>query len=136
MWSFEHTEATKAPPERLWQRYSDRASWPEWDHGIKSVTLDGPFAVGSTGKVKPKGGLATKYEVLEVTEGGRRGQLPPDRADALLTQDRANPDGRRYHPQGDDQRSACAAVQPGHRQEGRCRDSRGYAPAGIGRHQS
>ena len=69
MWSFEHTEATKAPPERLWQRYSDRASWPEWDHGIKSVTLDGPFAVGSTGKVKPKGGLATKYEVLEVTEG-------------------------------------------------------------------
>ena len=69
MWSFEHIEATKASPERLWQRYSDRASWSEWDHGIESVTLDGPFAVGSTGKVKPKGAPTTKYKVLEVTDG-------------------------------------------------------------------
>ena len=68
-WSFEHTEATKASPERLWKRYADRASWSEWDHGIESITLDGPFAVGTTGTAKPKRGPATKFEVLEVTEG-------------------------------------------------------------------
>lgn len=69
MWSFEHTETTTASPEKLWKRYSDPTSWPEWDHETESVTLDGPFAVGTEGKLKPKGGPTTKFRVLEVTDG-------------------------------------------------------------------
>jgi hypothetical protein len=69
MWSFEHTERTTAAAPRLWERYSDPASWPDWDHETESVTLDGPFAAGTRGRLKPKAGPATKFEIVEVTDG-------------------------------------------------------------------
>lgn len=68
MWEFRHTETTAATPEQLWRRYADPPTWPEWDHETESVTLDGPFAAGTTGKLKPVGGPKTKFRVLEVTD--------------------------------------------------------------------
>jgi len=68
MWEFRHTETTAATPEQLWKRYADPPTWPEWDHKTESVTLDGPFAVGTTGKLKPVGGPKTKFRLLEVTD--------------------------------------------------------------------
>jgi polyketide cyclase/dehydrase/lipid transport protein len=68
MWKFEHTETTSATPAQLWERYSDPPSWPEWDHETERVTLDGPFAPGTTGSLKPVGGPKTKFRVLEVSE--------------------------------------------------------------------
>ena len=69
MWEFMHTETTTATPQQLWRRYRDPGSWPEWDHGTERVTLNGPFAAGTTGELKPAGGPKTKFRVLEVTEG-------------------------------------------------------------------
>jgi hypothetical protein len=57
-----------AATSRLWKRYADPPTWPEWDHETESVTLDGPFAAGTTGKLKPVGGPKTKFRILEVTE--------------------------------------------------------------------
>lgn len=69
MWEFKHTETTAATPEQIWKRYADPPTWPQWDHETKSVTLDGPFAVGTTGTLKPVRGPETKFRVLEVTDG-------------------------------------------------------------------
>ena len=66
MWQFEHSETTRATPEQLWERYADPASWPAWDDGTESVTVSGPMAVGTRGRLKPKGGPATTFEFTQV----------------------------------------------------------------------
>ena len=55
-WTFEHTEHTAASPERIWRLWSDVTSWPHWDNGVDAVTLEGPFAAGTKGRLTPSGG--------------------------------------------------------------------------------
>ncbi|MGL5626624.1 MAG: hypothetical protein ACRDDW_03775 [Candidatus Rhabdochlamydia sp.] len=43
--------------------------WPKWDHELEWSFLDGPFIVGSTGKLKPKGWFASKFSIVSVEEG-------------------------------------------------------------------
>lgn len=69
MWTFEHTETTSASPGRLWDRYADPATWPEWDHEIAVVTTQGPMAVGTRGRLKPVKGPATSFVFTEVSPG-------------------------------------------------------------------
>jgi len=68
MWTFEHAETTTASPAQLWQLYQDPTTWPEWDHQLEDVTVDGPFETGSTGTIKPVGGPRTRYRMVAVTE--------------------------------------------------------------------
>ncbi len=51
-----HTVQTTAPAWAIWQIWQDVSNWPTWDHGIESSSINGPFAVGTIGKLKPKGG--------------------------------------------------------------------------------
>ncbi|MDQ2748850.1 MAG: SRPBCC family protein [Actinomycetota bacterium] len=67
-WTFEHTTTTNATPAQLWERYVDPTTWPEWDHELEWVRVDGPFAVGTAGVLKPAGGPKTKFRLAEVTE--------------------------------------------------------------------
>jgi hypothetical protein len=46
------------------------ATWPEWNADTEWVRLDGPFATGSTGALKPKGGPKVKFTI---------GSLVPER---------------------------------------------------------
>lgn len=59
-----------APPEAFFARWADMDSWPEWDDAVSWVRRDGPFAVGTTGRLKPKGGPAVRF-VIEVVDAGR-----------------------------------------------------------------
>ena len=65
-WTFEHTEHTDARPESIWALWSDVSSWPQWDEGLERVTLDGPFATGSRGTLKPAGGPGVRFELTDV----------------------------------------------------------------------
>lgn len=42
------------------------ATWPEWDLDIEWARLDGPVAVGSRGRLKPKGGPAVRFSLESV----------------------------------------------------------------------
>ncbi|MER5915606.1 SRPBCC family protein [Streptomyces sp. NPDC001982] len=71
MWDFEHTIEADVTPAQVWARYVDTASWPEWDEGIVRVTLDGPFAAGSTGTMTPEGQDPLPFTITEaVAEQG------------------------------------------------------------------
>jgi uncharacterized protein YndB with AHSA1/START domain len=48
MWQHEFSIQTPASPEAVWQLWSDMARWPEWNEGIEKITIDGPFAAGTT----------------------------------------------------------------------------------------
>lgn len=48
------TLTTSAPPERVWQIWSQPQTWHEWNPDVISASLDGPFRVGTTGTLVTK----------------------------------------------------------------------------------
>jgi hypothetical protein len=65
-----HAETT-APPSALFARWADMATWPEWNTDTEWVKLDGPFAEGATGTLKPKGGPKVPFVVATLVDGER-----------------------------------------------------------------
>ncbi|MBP8018837.1 MAG: SRPBCC family protein [Hylemonella sp.] len=59
-----------ASPQAIQAVYADVAHWHLWDPDTRSAQLDGPFAVGTTGSLRPPKGLAVRMLVTEVTLGG------------------------------------------------------------------
>lgn len=57
-----------AAPSAFFARWADMATWPEWNADTEWVRLDGPFATGSTGVLKPKGGPKTKFVIAKVSD--------------------------------------------------------------------
>lgn len=52
-----------AAPSAFFARWADMATWPEWNADVEWVRLDGAFATGSTGVLKPKGGPRVKFVI-------------------------------------------------------------------------
>ena len=61
-----HTVETTASPSTIWGIWQDVASWNTWDHGIEFSTINGPFQVGTTGTIQPKGGPLVHTMLTEV----------------------------------------------------------------------
>jgi uncharacterized protein YndB with AHSA1/START domain len=47
---------TSASPTTVWKVWSDTTTWPQWNPDVQSMTLNGPFAAGTTGTMKTKQG--------------------------------------------------------------------------------
>src|SRR6202022_2494799 len=48
--------------------WSDPTPWPEWNPDVQSMTLNGPFAAGTTGTMKTKQGTR-QIQLTEVVPG-------------------------------------------------------------------
>ena len=57
-----------APASAFFTRWADMATWPEWNTDTAWVRLDGPFAQGATGTLKPKGGPKVRFTVERLDE--------------------------------------------------------------------
>lgn len=55
-------------PSRLWARWADPDTHPEWSHDLEWVRLDQPLAVGAQGHLKPKGGPRSRFTVTELEQ--------------------------------------------------------------------
>jgi hypothetical protein len=42
---------TAALPDRVWSIWSDVSTWPSWNPDVRAISLDGPFASGTTGSM-------------------------------------------------------------------------------------
>ena len=51
----DYSHDTTADPSRLWALLSDVEAWGSWNHGIQTITLDGPLTVGATIRMTPPG---------------------------------------------------------------------------------
>src|ERR687887_567797 len=40
-WVFEHSAESDAPPESIWERYTDVELWREWSKGVEESKLEG-----------------------------------------------------------------------------------------------
>jgi Polyketide cyclase / dehydrase and lipid transport len=55
MWEYEYSLETSAGRGALWRHWADMAAWPQWNDGIETIDVDGPFAVGTTFTMTPPG---------------------------------------------------------------------------------
>jgi Polyketide cyclase / dehydrase and lipid transport len=66
-WRFEHSTESSASPHDVWQRYRDVDHWCEWSqYGVEWSHIEGPFAVGTSGKSKPPKSPAMKFTLVVV----------------------------------------------------------------------
>ena len=65
MWQYEHSIETDATSASIWHLYSDVSTWPDWDAGIAAISIDGPFAAGTTGMITPAGQASLPFTILE-----------------------------------------------------------------------
>lgn len=61
--------SSAAPPSAFFARWADTATWPDWNSDTEWVRLDGPFATGSAGVLKPKGGPKVKFVIAALVPG-------------------------------------------------------------------
>jgi hypothetical protein len=61
--------SSSAAPAAFFVAWADMASWPEWNLDTEWVRLDGPFAAGATGILKPKGGPKVPFVVETLVDG-------------------------------------------------------------------
>lgn len=67
----EHRININASSDLIYRIYEDVRNWHTWDPDTKSASLDGPFEVGSRGKLTPTRGNTVPM-VLTQAERGRR----------------------------------------------------------------
>ncbi len=66
MWSHEESIETSASPARVWQLFTDVQRWKDWNAGIESIELHGPFAEGTTITMKAPGQDALTSTLIQV----------------------------------------------------------------------
>ena len=64
-----HTLDVNAPSEAVWRIWSEPATWGQWNPDVQSVTLDGPFAAGTTEVMVNKTGRRHDIRIASVTPG-------------------------------------------------------------------
>lgn len=69
MWEYEYRLETSAAPEALWRHWADMASWPQWNDGIETITVDGPFEVGTVFTMTPPGEEPIRMRLTEIKPG-------------------------------------------------------------------
>lgn len=62
---------TSASPERVWQVWSDTATWVEWNPNFIALEMSGPFVSGSSGMMKHVRSGQHKIQLVDVEPGHR-----------------------------------------------------------------
>lgn len=58
------------PPERVMACYQDVPAWSEWDPDTLEASIDGPFAAGAKGRLRPAKGFVVPMRFVGVTRLG------------------------------------------------------------------
>ena len=69
MWEYEYRLETSAGPDALWHHWADMAAWPQWNDGIETIDVDGPFAVGTTFIMTPPRDEPIRMRLVEIEPG-------------------------------------------------------------------
>ncbi len=57
-------------PAAVMACYRDVAAWSEWDPDTREASIDGPFVVGTRGRLRPAKGYAVTMRLVEVAGHG------------------------------------------------------------------
>lgn len=65
----EHRTVIAASPETVFRIYEDVQNWHTWDPDTKQAFLEGPFRVGSRGRITPPKGMTVPMLLTQVEPG-------------------------------------------------------------------
>jgi hypothetical protein len=65
----EHRIAIAASADTIFRIYEDVQNWHTWDPDTKQAFLDGPFRVGSSGRITPPKGMTVPMLLTQVVPG-------------------------------------------------------------------
>ena len=65
----EHRVTVSAPADVIFRIYEDVSNWHTWDPDTKQATLEGPFRVGSRGRLTPTKGNTVPMVLTQVEPG-------------------------------------------------------------------
>lgn len=69
MYSFTEAAVITGDIDKIWAVATDVARWSEWDPHEEKSRIDGAFAAGTRGWVKPKGAPAGPFTIVDVAAG-------------------------------------------------------------------
>jgi uncharacterized protein YndB with AHSA1/START domain len=69
VWEYEYSVETTAAPQALWRHWSDMAAWPQWNDGIETIDVEGPFEVGTPFTVTPPGDEPIRMRLVGIKPG-------------------------------------------------------------------
>jgi polyketide cyclase/dehydrase/lipid transport protein len=69
MWSNEHAVEADVSAEAVWRAWAEVERWGEWNADIQRISIDGPFAVGATITMTPRGADPVVLRVAEARPG-------------------------------------------------------------------
>jgi hypothetical protein len=84
VWSAEHSIEINAAPEVINAVFADTARWPEWNAGTEWVELEGPFAAGTTARMKIPGEEPLAFRLVSVGPDGFEDETPIPDADIIV----------------------------------------------------
>lgn len=65
----EHRISIAVSPETIFRIYEDVQNWHTWDPDTKHASLDGPFRVGTSGRITPPKGMTVPMLLTQVEPG-------------------------------------------------------------------
>ena len=68
VWRNEHSTEVDAPGEAVWSVWTDVPGWPRF-LGMRWARLEGDFAVGARGRIKPSHGPPSNFEIVALEPG-------------------------------------------------------------------
>lgn len=69
MWIHEDSIETSASPAHVWEFFSNVAGWKDWNAGIESIEIHGPFEKGTSFTMQPPGEDTFTSTLIEVKPG-------------------------------------------------------------------
>ncbi|MFD2571578.1 SRPBCC family protein [Spirosoma soli] len=60
---FSHTLETTVSPDTIWRIWTDVPNWKQWDSGLQSAELLGPFEQGVQGVLVPNKGPKSRFVI-------------------------------------------------------------------------
>lgn len=77
MWTHEHAAETTVTAEAIWKVLRDLDNWARWDTSMETVSIEGPFQVGSHVSMTPTG----QEPIRSVITGIRENEFYADETD-------------------------------------------------------
>lgn len=84
MWTADYSIEIEAAPDAISAAFADTAHWPEWNAGTEWVELDGPFATGTTARMKIPGEEPFAFRLAHVGPDGFDDEAPIPGADVTV----------------------------------------------------
>lgn len=68
VWNKVYTLEVRSKPKAIWQAFIDTDNWKQWNPGVKSITIEGPFQTGTWFTMTLPEGDIIRSQLTDVSE--------------------------------------------------------------------